>query len=121
MKAYHFKVLGKDWKAKFLKDKAFAKKHDKESSATVIHNEKTVYFNLGHFSDETVGHELFHIYLEEVGYYSVRLEQEKFEELVCELFGKHGDEMLKNKWNIYNYVKNDGKEFTQPQTELMGA
>ena len=104
MKSLKFKVLGKDWKAKFLKDKAFIKKFNKEDSATTVFKEKTAYFNLSDFSTETIGHELFHVLLEEAGYYSVRLDQDRFEELVCELFGKHGEELSGIKWKIYYHV-----------------
>ncbi len=105
MKQYKFKVLNKDWTAKFLKTKAFYKTFEEDCTASAEIEDRIVWFNLDKFNEEVVRHELTHAYLEEMAYNSLTLDKEQNEEFTCELVGKHGRDLVEIGLSIFNHVK----------------
>ena len=115
MKSFKFKVLGKSWKAKFLKSRAFYKRFNEKDIAVCEPHEKVIYYNLDYFSEETVRHELTHAFFDEMGYNALELNKSDSEDFSCELVAKHSAEILKLAREVFEHVKD-----IHP-VELMGA
>ncbi len=83
-------ILGHKWKARLLKGKW---PYHEQDLAIALPDKKEIHFRS--MSYETVVHELTHAYVEEICIGAVKLGSDQLEEIMCELFAKHGSVILK--------------------------
>jgi hypothetical protein len=98
-----FKVVNKKWTAKFMTRKRFEKKYPGCRAITIIHK-KQVVFCADDCVKEDIAHELTHAYMDELcAGDPVRLKRDQLEEHFAELISKHGETLIQQTKDIYNY------------------
>jgi hypothetical protein len=95
MLSYRFRVCGKRWTAHFCNAKEFRAHGDEQTLAITITTDKEIYFRASKLHKETVIHELFHAYVEEVCITPAEPTVEQMEEVAADIMGKYGKRLLK--------------------------
>ncbi len=83
-------ILGHKWRIK----RHVRWPHHDQDIALILPDKKELHFRSGPLSYETIVHELTHAYVEEICIGAVKLSAEQLEEIMCELFAKHGQTIL---------------------------
>lgn len=98
MKRYlvlNFEVLGKAWTLRVLSEKYFKKKNGGGACAVTKVHKRRIELRPKFLDLETVLHELTHAYKYEMCLHStVSMQEDDWEEFVCELVAKRGREIL---------------------------
>lgn len=105
---YTFKVLGQTWKAAVYSHKAYAKKNGRDSLAICTPKLREIDFHADHIEMKVIRHELFHAYLYEHYPVEMQLSMMQYEEMCCEIFGRHGHKMNAQAQRLFAKLKPKG-------------
>jgi hypothetical protein len=92
--AIRFRIKGKPWRAVVLSDKTFHK-HDQNSDALCeLPPDRRILIRKSAVNYPTILHELCHAMKSECCTESSDLDPSQTEELMCEVFAEHGEELI---------------------------
>lgn len=102
------KILNKKWTVRFFGNKKWVKKFGKGFDGLTKFHKRAIYIrNRGDVKETTI-HELIHAYLYEYGMWAAdMISKDAFEEVVAEMFSKHGDDILNLARKIQKNVKKE--------------
>jgi hypothetical protein len=104
------KIRGQDWKVRLVTSEKFAKTVDDKAAAVTIMARKEIVFNNEDLDLNTVIHELVHAYYHAGCTLSADLTPDQTEELMCELFGEFGAEIIRVSRRLLKHLKEMAKE-----------
>lgn len=93
------KVLNQTWKVYLLSDKAHGKKFGSCHAIALI-DENKIYVRKSSLNEPTVIHELTHAYAAALSLTELELDEDQMEEFFCELFSRHGEQIIKDAKDI---------------------
>ncbi len=99
------KILGQPWTVFLLEEEAFIKRCGDRDAAITYGKSREIVFNEAELSRNTVWHELFHGFLSEMCITSAGLSADQFEEVAAELFGEHGDKIIRLGRKLYKELR----------------
>lgn len=98
-------ILGQDWKIHLHSDEDFCSKYGEADAAFVLPSIREAHFNDDEISLLVIKHEVWHIFRAALCTSSASLTSDQEEEISAELFGTHGDHMLRMSRNLYKALK----------------
>lgn len=104
------KIRGQDWVIKLYTAEAFYNKHEDSVAALTNAAEKEILFNDEELSLATVIHELTHAYFAASHVISANLTPDQVEEVMCELIGELGPEIVRVGRKLTKHLKALAKE-----------
>lgn len=103
-KSLKINIKGLEWTVVGQTASAYTRAHGRDSAAITYLQDRVMYFNLSHFNSEFVRHELGHAYAASCGTTSSSLSADQVEELMCEIIGEHGPELIVLADKIVNFL-----------------
>lgn len=103
-KIFKLQIKGLDWTVHGMTNQQYTRSHGKDSAAITYLQDREMFFNLSHFNTEFVRHELGHAYVASSGTTSSSLTTDQIEELMCEIIGEHGLEIVQQADRIVNFL-----------------
>lgn len=94
MKPYTATIKGAPWTITKLSTKAYTKKHGSGSEGMCVRDEKLIDIDTRWFTVATSIHEITHAFVSECYGHMIDLTADQTEELMCEIFSHHGEEIL---------------------------
>jgi hypothetical protein len=98
-------IRGKVWKVRIFTNAQFSERHDDDAAAITVFP-REIHFRIGYLDLTTIIHELSHAYFEESHTSSADLKPYQVEELMCEVFGEFGAEIIKTAKKLKKFLKN---------------
>lgn len=99
-----FFVLNKKWKMVVRTDKA----HDlrfPNSHGVAVFEDKKIHIRKSSLDMVTILHEMLHAYKFELSFYELELDDDQVDEFHCELWAKHGEQMMDDAKRIIEKYK----------------
>lgn len=103
-KSLKIHIKGLEWTVVGQTASAYTRAHGKDSAAITYIVDRVMYFNVSHFNSEYVRHELGHAFAASCGTTSSSLTADQIEELMCEIIGEHGPELMGLADKIVNFL-----------------
>jgi hypothetical protein len=100
-------VLGQKWQIYLVDEDDYIRRFGDTDAAHANPSEQTIYFNEGELSRDTVVHELCHAFYSELCVGSASVTPEQVEEIFCDMFGKHGDRILRLGRRLYKEFRDE--------------
>lgn len=95
------------WTVYLLSEEKYIADWSDSDAAHTIPSTHEIYFNEGELSRDTVVHELVHAFYAELCTSSASLTGDQVEEVMADLFGKHGDKILRLGRKLFKELKNE--------------
>lgn len=99
-------ILGSRWKVYIQEEELYVRDWGDADAAHTLPGSREIWFNEEELTRETVTHELAHAYYAETCVESASLTPIQVEEVLCEMFGKHGNKLLTISRKLYKELKN---------------
>ena len=97
-------LLGKNWDIFVRSDRVHNKKF-KKCHAIAHLNARKIHFRKSSFDIITITHEIVHCYQWELSFYELSLDRDQTTEWFCELFAKHGEQIIKDSHRLLSLIK----------------
>jgi hypothetical protein len=104
------KIRGQEWTVKLYTTEGFYKQYEEAVAAVTIPNAKEIIFNDDDLSLATVIHELTHAYFAASHVVSANLSADQVEEVMCELIGELGPEIVRVGRKLSAHLKKAAKD-----------
>ena len=111
MKELDIEIMGQDWYVTCIEESEYKNIYaeDMEAEAFTDPSLNTITINDTYLTVETVTHELVHAYVSACCIAHPAIEKDSFEEIMCDLFGKYGRDIVKQADAIYHKLKGKDK------------
>lgn len=100
-------ILGQKWKAYLHEEEKYIRNHGDDTEAYTWPKEKEIHFNEEEFCLRVVTHELVHAFYSETCTTAACLDAAQVEEVLAEMFGYHGDKILRLARKLYKALKDN--------------
>lgn len=104
------KIRGQDWTVKLLPIDSFYRIYDEGIAALTNVETKEIIFNPEDLSLSTVIHELTHAYFSASHVISANLNPDQVEEVMCDVIGEFGPEIIRTGRKLTKYLKTLAKD-----------
>jgi hypothetical protein len=104
-KSHAFQVFGKRWKVFFCTPQYYFDKVCTGSKGLTYPNQRIMFIDLEHLSEELCRHELTHVYSKELSLVELQLKKDQVEEFYCELVAKHAPQLIKQARTLYQIAR----------------
>jgi len=104
-RVFNFKVLNKNWKVKRYSDKVYFSRFGSDSHGQSDQEAREISIRESSLNKETILHELVHAYEMELGLVELELDEDQMVEFFCELFARHGEDIVKLSSEIFLFFK----------------
>lgn len=107
MKELEIDILGQSWYITSLPNEEYITIHaeDKEAEAFTDTSLSTITINSDYLTLVVITHELVHAYIEMCCVGHSDIDKASFEEIMCDIFGKYGRDIVKQADFVYNKFK----------------
>lgn len=105
MKKLKITVLDNHWTVRLLTPMGYKRLHGVDSAAITDTEKKTVDLQNGFVSLFVIRHELFHVYVDATMTNSTDLTADQMEEISANIIGTHGEKMIEQGNEIFEYFK----------------
>lgn len=103
----HIKIRDVQWTAVVYTPKTYIKKFGADSRAICEFEKKKMSFRKDKLDFQTVIHEIVHALVDTSHTHSAELNNDQFEEVICDLVGEHIFDIFRWSLEVYNFISKE--------------
>lgn len=107
---FSINIRGQDWTVRVIDAEVFSARYDESTAAFTVSSTKEIVFSADELNLSTVIHELTHAYFSASHITSANLSPDQVEEVMCEVIGEFGPEIIRVGRKLLKSLKTIAKE-----------